>query len=158
MTDKVAPVPKGYHTITPYLCLRGAGDALEFYKRAFGAQELFRMDAPGGKIGHAEIQIGDSRIMLADEFPEMPDLILKSPQTLSAASGGLHLYVEDVDAWFQRAVDAGAIVKRPLTNQFYGDRSATLEDPSGQIWTISSHVENVSPEEMQKRLAAMPQV
>jgi len=156
MSNKVKPIPAGYHTLTPYLCIRGATEAIEFYKRAFGAKELLRMDAPGGKIGHAEIQIGDSRIMLADEFPEMPDLILKSPQTLGAASGGLCLYVEDVDALFKRAVDAGAVVKRPLTDQFYGDRSATLEDPSGHIWTISQHVEDVSPEEIQKRLAEMP--
>ena len=155
MADKVKPVPAGYHSVTPYLCIQGATEALDFYKRAFGAIERVRMDAPGGKIGHAEIQIGDSHIMLADEFPEMPDLILKSPRTLGASSGGICLYVEDVDALFKRAVDAGAIVKRPLTNQFYGDRSATLEDPSGHIWTISTHIEDVTPEEMKKRMADM---
>ncbi|HTP24732.1 MAG TPA: VOC family protein [Anaeromyxobacteraceae bacterium] len=114
------------------------------------------MDMPGGKVGHAELQIGDSRIMLADEFLEMPDVIAKSPKTLGGTTFGLNIYLDNVDARFKQAVETGAIVKRPLTNQFYGDRSGTLEDPFGHIWTLATHVEDVSPEEMKKRLAAMP--
>jgi PhnB protein len=156
MAAKVKPVPDGYHTATPYLSINGAAKALEFYRKAFGAEELLRMPMPDGKVGHAEIQIGSSRIMLADEFPNMPEAVAKSPKSLGGTSFGICLYVPEVDAAFQRAVDAGATVKRPVQEQFYGDRSGVIEDPFGHIWTIASHVEDVSPEEMQKRMAAMP--
>jgi len=145
----VKPVPDGYHTATPYLIIRGAARAIEFYQRAFGAEELLRMNAPGGLIGHAEIRIGDSRIMLADEYPEMGFL---GPQTLGGAPMCLLLYVEDVDASFARAIDAGASVKRPLQDQFYGDRTGTLTDPFGHVWSIATHIEDLSPEELQHRM------
>jgi PhnB protein len=153
----VKPIPAGYHAVTPYLSVKGAAQALAFYKKAFGAQELYRLPMPDGRVGHAEIQIGDSRIMLADEMPEMPDAAAKSPATLGGTTAGFCLYVADVDAQFKQALDAGATVKRPVQNQFYGDRSGTLEDPFGHVWTIATHVEDVSPEEMQKRMASMPQ-
>jgi PhnB protein len=134
--------------------VRGAAEALAYYKKAFGAIEKVRMDMPGGKIGHAELQIGDSMIMLADEFPDMADAVARSPKGLGGTSFGINLYVEDSDATFKRAVEAGGKVKRPLTNQFYGDRSGTIEDPFGHVWTISTHIEDVSPEEMERRMAA----
>jgi PhnB protein len=154
MANKTKPIPDGYHSVTPYLSLRNAAEALAFYKKAFGAVELYRMDMPGGKIGHAEIQIGNSRIMLADEFPEMPDVVCRSPRTIGGTSVGFNVYLEDVDARFKEAVEAGAVVKRPVKDQFYGDRSGTVEDPFGHVWTLSTHVEDVSPEEMAKRMAA----
>jgi PhnB protein len=154
MAGKVQAIPDGYHTVTPYLSLKGAGAALDFYQRAFGAKELFRLELPDGRIAHAELQIGNSRLMLADEMPGMPDYA-KSPATLGGTSSGYCLYVEDVDADFQRAVAAGAKVKRPVTNQFYGDRTGTLEDPFGHLWTIATHIEDVSPDEARKRMAAM---
>lgn len=154
MAGKVQAIPDGYHTVTPYLSLKGAAAAIDFYRRAFGARELYRMDMPDGRIGHAELQIGSSRLMLADEMPGMPDYA-KSPATLGGTSNGYVLYVEDVDTDFQRAVAAGAKVKRPVTNQFYGDRSGTLEDPFGHLWTIATHIEDVSPDEMKKRMAAL---
>jgi PhnB protein len=156
MAGKASPIPKGYHTLTPYLSVKGASDAIAFYKKAFGAEEIYRMDMPGDKVGHAELQIGDSRLMLADEFPEMPDAVTQSPKTLGGVSVGFNIYIPDVDTRFKRAVDAGAKVKRPVQDQFYGDRSGTVEDPFGHIWTLATHVEDVSPEEMQNRLAAMP--
>lgn len=156
MAGKVKSIPDGYHSVTPYLSIKGAASAVDFYKRAFGAEEIYRLDMPDGKVGHAELQIGDSRIMLADEMPEMPDAVAKSPQSLQGTTVGMHIYVTDVDARFQRAVDAGAIVKRSVQNQFYGDRSGTLLDPFGHLWTLATRVEDVSPEEMTKRLAAMP--
>ncbi|MEP6652204.1 MAG: VOC family protein [Myxococcales bacterium] len=155
MASKVKPIPDGYHSLTTYLSIKGAADAIAFYKKAFDAQEIYRLAMPDGRIGHAELQIGDSRLMLADEMPEMADAVAKSPRTLGGVASGLNIYVEDVDARFQRAVEAGATVKRPLTNQFYGDRSGTVEDPFGHIWTIATHVEDVSPEEINKRMAAM---
>lgn len=148
MTDKVKPIPEGYHTVTPYLMIRDAARAIEFYKEAFGAREIHRMVMPEGRIGHAEIQIGDSRIMLADEFPEMGFV---GPQTRGGTTVSLMVYVEDVDAVFDRAVKAGAKVTRPVANQFYGDRLGGLEDPFGHAWHISTHIEDVSPEEMQRR-------
>jgi PhnB protein len=148
----VKPIPDGYHTLTPYLIVQGAASALDYYKKAFGARELVRMPGPGGKVMHAEIRIGDSTIMLADEFPEMG---ARSPQTLGGSAVGLMLYVEDVDASFDRAVAAGGKVQRPVKDQFYGDRSGTLADPFGHVWTISTHKEDVSPEEMRKRMEAM---
>jgi PhnB protein len=153
----VKPIPEGYHSITPYLSIKGAADAVAFYQRAFGAKELFRLDMPGGKVGHAELQIGDSRLMLADEMPDMPDAITRSPQSVGGnTTVGLHIYVADVDAQFQRAIEAGGTVKRPVTTQFYGDRSGTLQDPFGHIWTLSTHVEDVSSDEMRKRMESMP--
>lgn len=146
----VKPIPDGYHSITPYLCVAGAAQALEFYKKAFGAEELFRMEAPGGKIGHAEMKIGDSILMMADEYPEMN---FRGPKALGGSPLGLMVYVKDVDSQLKTAVAAGAKVIRPLQNQFYGDRSATVEDPYGHVWTIATHVEDVSLEEMRRRAA-----
>ena len=147
----VKPIPDGYTTVTPYLYIRGAAGAIDFYKRAFGATELFRMPGPQGKVMHAEIKIGNSYIMLADEFPEMG---ARSPQTLGGVSSSIMLYVPDVDTRFAQAVNAGAKVQRPVKDQFYGDRSGTVEDPFGHVWTIGTHTEDVSSEEMQRRMAA----
>lgn len=148
----VKPIPEGYHTATPYLIVDRAEAALDFYKRAFDAQELFRMPMPGDKIGHAEIRIGDSVIMLADEFPERGH---RGPKSLGGSPVGINLYVTNADAVFEQAVKAGATVERPIQNQFYGDRSGTVTDPFGHIWTISTHVEDVPPEEMERRMAQM---
>jgi len=148
----VKPIPDGYSTATPYLIIKGAAQALDFYKTAFGAKELFRMADPSGKIGHAEIRIGDSIIMLADEHPEMGAL---GPQTLGGSAVGILLYVEGVDAMFNKAVAAGGTVERPVKDQFYGDRSGTLKDPFGHKWTVATHVEDVAPDEMQRRIEAM---
>ncbi len=145
------PIPDGYHTATPYLIIGGAGDAIEFYKKAFGAQELFRFPTPDGKIGHAEIKIGDSPIMLADEYPEMG---YKGPQSLGGSPVSIMIYVEDVDTIFNQAVAAGATVKEAVTDKFYGDRLGTVTDPFGHVWHISTHKEDVSIEEMQKRAQA----
>jgi PhnB protein len=145
------PIPDGYHTATPYLIIRGAGDAIEFYKKAFGATELFRFPTPDGKIGHAEIKIGDSPIMLADEYPQMG---YNSPQTLGGSPVSLMIYVEDVDTTFNQAVAAGATVKEAVSDKFYGDRIGTLTDPFGHMWHISTHKEDVSVEEMEKRAKA----
>jgi PhnB protein len=145
----VKPIPEGYHTATPYLIVRGAERALEFYKKAFGATELMRFPAPEGKIGHAEIKIGDSPIMLADEFPDMGN---RSPQSFGGTPVSIMLYVEDVDAVAKRAVAAGAKEQRPVKDQFYGDRSGTFEDPFGHVWNIATHKEDVSPEEMRRRM------
>jgi PhnB protein len=155
MTMSVKAVPAGYHTVTPYLIVDGAAAALEFYKRAFGAEEVLRLSMPsptGEKIAHAELQFGDSRVMLADEFPAIG---AKGPRAFGGSPVGLCLYVSDVDALFARATGAGCTVERPLTNQFYGDRSATLVDPYGHKWTIATHLEDVYPEEMGRRMAAM---
>lgn len=146
----VSPVPEGYHTVTPYLIVRGAAAALDFYKQAFGAIELMRMPH-GDKIGHAEIKIGDSPVMLADEAPEMDAV---SPAALGGSPVGVCLYVANADEVFNQAVAAGATVKRPLADQFYGDRSGTVVDPFGHQWTISTHVEDVSPAEMEQRMAS----
>ena len=145
------PIPDGYHTATPYLIIGGAGDAIEFYKKAFGATELFRFRTPDGKIGHAEIKIGDSPIMLADEYPEMG---YKGPQSLGGSPVSIMIYVEDVDTIFNQAVAAGATVKEAVTDKFYGDRLGTVADPFGHVWHISTHKEDVSMEEMQKRAQA----
>jgi PhnB protein len=155
-SSKAKAIPDGYHTLTPYISVKGASDALAFYQRALGAQELYRMEMPDGRVGHAEIQIGDARLMLADDMPDMPDAVTKSPSRLGGTSFGLHVYLQDVDAAFKRAVDAGATVKRPVTDQFYGDRSGTFEDPFGHIWTLATHIEDVSPEEMRRRMESMP--
>ena len=145
----VKPVPDGYHTVTPYLILRGAKEALEFYKNAFGAEESFRMEDDSGKIGHAEMKIGNSMIMLADENENTGH---RSPAGLGGSAVTMCLYVEDCDALFNRAVQAGAKVERPLANQFYGDRTGGVKDPYGYSWYISTHVEDVSPEEMERRM------
>ena len=143
--------PDGYHTATPYLIINGATAAIEYYKNAFGATELFRMDAPGGKIGHAEIKIGDSRIMLADEFPEMD---ARGPQSIGGTPVSIMLYVGDVDTVFNRAIAAGGKVKQPVQDKFYGDRSGNLADPFGHVWTIATHKEDLSPSEIGKRAEA----
>ncbi len=148
----VKPIPDGYHTATPYLYVKGAAAALEFYKQAFGATELMRFPGPDGRVGHAEIRIGNSPIMLADEFPEMG---ARGPKTVGGVASSILLYVEDVDAQLPRAVAAGARVVRPLKDQFYGDRSATVEDPFGHVWTFATHKEDVAPDEMARRAAAM---
>lgn len=141
-------IPPGYHSVTPYLIIDGAGKAIDFYKRAFGAKELMRMESPDGRVGHAEIQIGDSHIMLADEYPEMG---YRSPQALGGAAVSLMVYVEKVDQIFKQALSSGAQELQPVKDQFYGDRSGTLKDPFGHVWTISTHVEDVAPEEMRRR-------
>ena len=148
----VQPIPEGYRSVTPYLVIKGAKDAIEYYRRVFGATERMRMDAPGGTIGHAELEIGDSLVMLADEFPEMG---FRSPKTVGGTPVSLHVYVPNVDEVFGRAVDAGARPLRPVENQFYGDRLGTIEDPFGHVWSIATHVEDVAPEEMKRRSEAM---
>jgi len=150
----VKPIPDGYHSVTPYLIVNGAAQALEFYKKAFGATELFRMPMPGGKLGHAEIQIGNSRVMLADESPEMG---YRGPKALGGSSVSLCIYLEDVDSAAARAIAAGAKVQRPVQDQFYGDRTGTFEDPWGHVWTMMTHKEDVSVEEMERRMAKMHQ-
>lgn len=151
MADKVKPIPEDYQAATPYLICRGAAKAVDFYRRAFGAVEHFRMDAPDGKIGHCEMRIGKhAMIMLADEHPEMGAL---SPQTLGGTPVSIYIYVEDVDALARQAEKAGAKVLRPVATQFYGDRSVMLLDPFGHQWGFATHVEDVSPEEMERRAA-----
>ena len=149
---KAKPVPDGYRTVTPYLAVNNAEAAIDFYKRAFGAREVIRHGAPGGKVGHAELMIGDSMIMLADEFPEMDT---HGPRHYGGSPVSLHLYVEDVDSLAKRAEQAGAKIVRPLEDKFYGDRLGTLEDPFGHTWHISTHIEDVSPEEIQRRMKAL---
>ena len=151
MPGKVNPIPEGYHSVTPYLIVKGAADAIEFYKKAFGATELFRMGQPDGRIGHAEIKIGDSAIMLADEFPELGH---KSPQTLGGSPVSLLIYVEDVDTVFAQAIATGGVEDRPVEDKFYGDRGGSLVDPFGHIWHIATHIEDLSPEQMQERATA----
>lgn len=151
MPNPVKPIPEGYHSITPYLIIRGAAKALDFYKRAFGAAELFRMESPDGRIGHAEIRIGDSPIMLADEHPDMG---ARSPEAWGGSPVSLMLYVEDVDRVFAQAVEAGAVVERPLADQFYGDRTGGLKDPFGHVWYVATHIEDVPPEELDRRAKA----
>ncbi|KFX69601.1 glyoxalase [Pseudomonas taeanensis MS-3] len=148
----VNAIPDGFHSITPYLGIQHAAEAIEFYKRAFGAIELFRLLAPNGDIGHAEIRIGDSSIMLGDPCDRGP---LCSSQSQPGASVGLHLYVADVDGQFAQAVEAGAKVISPVQDQFYGDRTGTLEDPFGHVWFIATHKEDLSVEEIRRRAAAL---
>jgi PhnB protein len=143
--------PDGYHSVTPYLIVRGGARAIDYYTKAFGAQELFRMDTPGGGIGHAEIQIGDSRVMLADEHPEVG---ARSPESIGGSAVHLIIYVDDCDAVFNRAVAEGAKEARPLRDEFYGDRTGSLVDPFGHCWSIATHKEDLSPEEIQQRAEA----
>ena len=146
------PIPEGYHSVTPALTVRGAAQAIEFYTRAFGARELGRMPAPDGQhIVHAELQIGDARLMLADEFPEMGG---RAPEALGGTPVALHLYVEDADAVVQRAVEAGATVIQPLMDAFWGDRYGKIKDPFGHEWSVATHVEDVSEDEMRRRAEA----
>ena len=151
MAHPVKPIPDGYHSVTPYLVVKNAARAISFYERAFGAKELLRMPEPDGRVGHAELRIGDSRVMLADEFPEMGAL---GPQSIGGTPVTIHLYVEDVDAVVASAVAAGARIDRPVADQFYGDRSGGVEDPTGVAWWIATHVEDVPPAEMERRMAA----
>jgi PhnB protein len=150
MSAKVKPIPEGYHSVTPYLIVKGGASAIEFYKKAFGAAEVMRIPGPDGKVGHAEIRIGDSVVMLADEHLEMG---AKSPQTIGGSPVSILLYVEDVDAVVRKAVAAGAKIQRPVEDKFYGDRMGTVDDPYGHVWHVATHTENVTPEEMKKRAA-----
>jgi PhnB protein len=148
--SKVNPVAEGFHSVTPYLFIKGAAGAIDFYKKVFGAAEIMRMPGPNGRIMHAEIRIGDSIVMLSDEYPEIGAL---SPQSIGGTASGLNVYIENVDAVVQKAVDAGAKLVRPVKDQFYGDRSGSLIDPFGHMWSVATHVEDVPPEEMKKRMA-----
>lgn len=150
MAKPVKAVPEGYHTATPYLIIKGAAEAIEFYKKAFGATELMRIPGPDGKIGHAEIRIGTSPIMLADEHPQMG---ARGPLTIGGSPVMMHLYMEDVDAVIDRAVKAGAKLLRPVADQFYGDRIGGVEDPFGHVWFVATHKEDLSVEELQRRAA-----
>jgi PhnB protein len=150
----VNPIPDGFQGATPYLICQGAADALEFYEKAFGAEVTMRLDGPEGKIMHAEIKIGAAPIMLADEFPEMG---FKSPTTLGGSPVGILIYVEDVNARFDQALEAGASVLKPLADQFYGDRSGTIKDPFGHTWTLATRIEDLSQEEMDQRFAEQMQ-
>jgi PhnB protein len=147
----VKPIPEGYHTATPYLAVDDAAEALEYYKKAFDAKERGRMEAPDGKIGHAEIQIGDSLVMLSDPFPQAST---RTPKELGGTTASVFLYVEDVDAFVQRAVDAGATVSMEVADQFWGDRFGTITDPFGHSWSVATHIEDVPPEEMAERAKA----
>jgi PhnB protein len=148
--SSVKPIPEGYHSLTPYLIVKGGAKALEFYAKAFGAKELYRMPQPDGRVGHAEMRIGDSNFMLADEAPERD---IRGPQ--GAPPVHMVIYTDDCDSMFKRALAAGARQIRPLQNQFYGDRSGTLADPFGHQWTVATHVEDVAPDEMERRMKAM---
>jgi PhnB protein len=144
----VKPIPEGYHSVTPYLAVDDAAEAIEYYKKAFGAKERGRMDAPEGKIGHAELEIGDSIVMLSDPFPQMTT---RTPKELGGTSASVFMYVEDVDAVVKQAVDAGATITMEIADQFWGDRYGSVTDPFGHLWSIATHVEDVSPEEMAER-------
>jgi PhnB protein len=148
---KVKFIPAGYHSVTPYLSCRDAARAIEFYKKAFGAAEVMRMPGPDGKLGHAEIRIGDSRVMLSDEYPEMQFF---GPQTRGGTTVHIHLYVKDVDAMVERAVAAGAKLVRPVKDQFYGDRTGSIEDPFGHVWHLATHQEDLSVAELRRRAEA----
>ena len=152
MAGKVKPIPENYHRVTPYLVVDGAAEAIDFYSRVFGATEVMRMPAPGNKIGHAEIKVGDSVVMLADAVAGMGH---KSPKTLGGSPVSLLLYVEDTDTTVKPAVENGAKLSRPVEDQFYGDRMGTVEDPFGHVWHVATHVEDVSPEEMKRRMESM---
>jgi PhnB protein len=146
----VKPIPDNYPRVTPYLYIDGAAQAIEFYEKVLGAKERGRMDGPDGKVGHAELEIGDSLVMLADEHPDMG---VRGPKSIGGTACALHVYVEDVESVFQAALDAGATSISDVENQFYGDRSGQFEDPFGHRWSVASHVEDVPPDEMEKRAA-----
>ena len=148
MAKNVSPIPRGYHTVTPYLAVRNAAQALDFYKRAFGAEEVMRMNGPQGTVSHAEIKIGDSIVMIAEEAASSG---LRSPQSLGGSTASVFLYLNDVDATFKQAVSAGAKSQQPVTDMFWGDRYGRLTDPYGHLWSLATHIEDVAPEEMQKR-------
>lgn len=148
----VQPIPEGYPQVMPYLSIDGASAAIDFYSQVFGAKERMRMPAPEGKVGHAELQIGDSVLMLADESPEQGH---RGPRSLGGTPISLMVYVEDVDQVVNHAAELGAQILRPVEDQFYGDRVATIEDPFGHRWTVATHIEDVSPEEMQRRMSQM---
>lgn len=148
----VKSIPESFHSVTPYLSIKGATEALEFYKRAFNAKEMFRLPAPNGDIGHADILIGNSHIMLSDQCEESP---IPSPQILGGSPVGLYVYVDDVDMLFEQAINAGATEIKPVEDQFYGDRTGTLEDPFGHIWFLATHKEDLTPEEVNKRAEAL---
>jgi PhnB protein len=145
------PIPEGYHTLTPYLAVDDAAQAIDFYKRAFGAKERVRMDAPGNKVGHAELEIGDALLMLSDPFPQAST---RPPGELGGTSVSVFMYVEDVDAVVKQAVDAGATVTMEVEDQFWGDRFGSVTDPFGHLWSVATHVEDVAPEEMAERAKA----
>jgi PhnB protein len=147
----VKPIPEGYHTVTPYLAVDDAAEAIEYYKKAFGAKERARMEAPEGRIGHAELEIGDSLVMLSDPFPQATT---RSPKELGGTSASIFLYVEDVDAVVKQAVDTGSTITMEVADQFWGDRFGTVQDPFGHLWSIATHVEDVPPEEMAERAKA----
>lgn len=151
MVKAARAIPEGDRNVTPYLTVRGADKAIEFYKRAFGAEELLRMPGPGGAIIHAEIKVGDSKVFLSDEFPGMG---CRSPETLGGSTASVHLYVEDVDAVFNRAVTAGAKVRMPVADMFWGDRYGKVVDPFGHEWGMATHKEDLTPEEIGQRAAA----
>jgi PhnB protein len=148
--SKVSPIPQGYNSITPYLIIKGAAQAIDYYKNVFGASEVFRMDGPDGKVGHAELKIGDSRIMVADENPNMGQGYT-SAATIGASPVSLYLYIPDVDSVVERAVSAGAKLLKPVEDQFYGDRSGFIQDPFGHLWGVATHVEDVAPQELEER-------
>jgi PhnB protein len=148
----VKPIPEGYPRVMPYLCVDGASAAIDFYSAVFGATERMRMPAPDGKLAHAELQLGDSVVALSDEYPELG---ARSPKAFGGSPVTMSVYVEDVDAIFERALKAGAKALRPVEDQFYGDRSGQFEDPFGHRWSVGTHIEDVSPEEMAKRAQAM---
>jgi PhnB protein len=152
MPSDAKPIPEGHHTVAPYLAIKNGAKALEFYKKAFGASERYSLLLPDGRLGHAEIGLGDSIVMLSDEFPEYGG---KAPDTLGGSPVSIHLYVQDVDAFFKKALAAGAIERKPVMDQFYGDRSGQLEDPFGHLWWVATHKEDVAPAEMQKRVQKM---
>ncbi|MGE0480058.1 MAG: VOC family protein [Phycisphaerae bacterium] len=153
MAGKAKPIPDGYHTVTPYLVVHNANDAIAFYQKAFGAEEMFRMPGPGGKVMHAELRIGSSVIMLSDETPQCAAMQLASPHTAKVATGSLLIYTENVDAAFERATRAGAEAMFPPTEMFWGDRFSKVRDPFGHQWAIATHVRDVTPEEMAKAAA-----
>ncbi len=151
MADKPKPIPDGYHTVTPYLIVDWASRAIDFYKQAFGAVERLRIPGPNGRVGHAELAIGDSTIMIADEYPDMG---IKGPKSIGGSPVSLHLYVENVDAVIERAVAAGGTLQRPIANQFYGDRMGSIIDPFGHVWHVSTHIEDVPDDELRRRAEA----
>jgi PhnB protein len=154
MAKPVKPIPDGYHTATPYMVIKNAAKAIDFYKKAFGAEVIHRMDDPEGKVRHAQIRIGDSPIMIADEFPGMS--CGKSPETLGGSPLHLYLYIDDVDTWFKRAIAAGAKELMPVQDQFYGDRSGGVTDPFGHVWWLATHKEDMTEEELLRRASQHP--